>query len=149
MGFALPLLVVILLNIFLPGAVSWAKFNLPLGFQIIGLILAIACIPVILWVFNSIGKNISETVLTKESHELVTSGPYSFVRHPLYGAALLLLFSISLVFRDWIILVYSLVGLVAFRMLVIPAEEKQLLDTFGEEYERYRNRTRSLFPWIW
>ena len=102
----------------------------------------------IFWVFSNIGKNISETVLIKEGHELITSGPYRWIRHPLYSGALLLLFSISLVFEDWIIFGYSLIGLIAFRLLVIPEEEKQLLDAFGEEYECYQSRTGALLPWI-
>jgi len=148
MTFALPLLVVLLLNIFSPSLLVWSKFELPLFIQIIGALMAVICVPWILWVFRSIGKNISETVLIKQDHELITSGPYRWVRHPLYSGTLLLLFSISLVFEDWIIFGYSLIGLIAFRLLVIPAEEQKLLDAFGEEYECYQSRTRAMMPWI-
>ena len=148
MGVALPLLAVILLNIFWPASLSWAKFDVPNWLQIAGAGLAVLCLPLLWWVFRSIGKNISETVLIKDEHELVTSGPYTVVRHPLYGSALLLLLSISLTFGDWIILGYTLAGTLAFRLLVIPAEEKQLLDAFGEDYECYQSRTGALLPWI-
>ena len=148
MGVALPLLIVIVLNIFWPASLAWDKYNSPGWLRILGLILAVLCVPLLWWVFRSIGKNISETVLTKDDHELVTKGPYRWVRHPLYGGALMLLFSISLVFGDWVILGYSLAGILAFRLLVIPAEEKQLLDAFGEEYECYQARTGALLPWI-
>jgi len=148
LGFALPLLAVLLLDIFWPALLTWAKFSSPVYLRFIGLGLVIICVPLLGWVFSSIGKNISETVLTKQSHELVTSGPYARVRHPLYGTVLLLLFSISLVFGDWIILGYSLAGALVFRLLVIPVEEKQLLDAFGEEYECYQARTGALLPWI-
>jgi len=134
MGTGLPLLIVIVLNIFWPASLSWAKFDIPNLLQIAGAGLAVLCLPLLWWVFRSIGKNISETVLIKDEHELVTSGPYTVVRHPLYGSALLLLLSISLTFGDWIILGYTLAGTLAFRLLVIPAEEKQLLDAFSEEY---------------
>ena len=148
MGVALPLLAVILLNVFWPSSLSWAKFDVPNWLQIAGTGLAILCLPLLWWVFRSIGKNVSETVLIKDEHELVTSGPYTVVRHPLYGSALLLLLSISLVFGDWIIFGYTLAGTLAFRLLVIPAEEKQLLDAFGEDYECYQSRTGALIPWI-
>jgi len=148
MGVALPLLIVILLNIFWPTTLVWVKFNSPQWLRILGLILAALCVPLFWWIFKSIGKNISETVLIKDEHELVTSGPYNWVRHPLYGTALVLLLSISLVFGDWIILGYTLAGVLAFRLLVIPAEEKQLLNAFGEEYECYQARTGALLPWI-
>ena len=146
--FGLSFLVVLLLNIFYPRILSWDKFSLPIYFQYIGTAVAVGCVPLIWWVFNNIGKNTSETVLIKEDHELVTSGPYHWVRHPLYGTALLLLFSISITFGDWILLAGSLFGLIAFRLLVIPAEEKHLLDAYGEEYECYQARTGALFPWI-
>ena len=87
-------------------------------------------------------------MLTKDQHELVTHGPYTWVRHPLYATALMLLVGIGLVFGDWIVLGYSLAGILAFRLLVIPAEEKQLLDAFGDEYECYQSRTGALLPWI-
>ena len=146
--FGLSFLVVLLLNIFYPSILSWDKFTLPIYVQYFGTAIAIGCVPLTWWVFKNIGKNVSETVLTKEDHELVTSGPYRWVRHPLYGTALLFLFSISITFGDWILLIGSLFGLIAFRLLVIPAEEKQLLDAFGEEYECYQARTGALFPWI-
>lgn len=148
MAFALPLLVALLLNIFFPPLLAWSKYKLPLFIQIIGALIAVFCVPWILWVFRSIGKNISETILIKQDHELITSGPYRWVRHPLYSGALLLLFSISLVFEDWIIFGYSLAGLIAFRLLVIPAEEQELLNAFGEEYECYQSSTGVLMPWI-
>lgn len=148
MALALPLLIVILLNIFWPSSLSAVKFYPPPWLRWAGLGLSILCVPLIWWVFSSIGKNISETVLTKDGHELVTHGPYYWVRHPLYGGALLLLLSISLVLGDWIISGYTLVGTLAFRLLVIPAEERELLKVFGEDYEGYQNRTSALFPWI-
>ena len=149
MGVSLPLLIVILLNIFWPNPLALAKFNTPSWLRILGLGLAVMCVPFLWWVYRSIGKNISETVLTKDEHELVTRGPYQWTRHPLYsGALVLLLLSISLVFGDWIILGYTLVGTLAFRLLVIPTEEKKLLDAFGEDYECYQSRTGALLPWI-
>lgn len=145
---AFPLLIVLLLNIFFPSAMNWAKFNIPHIVQILGLVLGFLCIPFLWWVFSSIGKNISETVLVKDEHDLVTRGPYSRIRHPLYAGALLLLISTSLVLKDYVILGYAVIGVLAFRFLVIPAEEEQLLKTFGEDYECYQSRTNALMPWI-
>jgi protein-S-isoprenylcysteine O-methyltransferase Ste14 len=147
-GLALPLLLVILLNIFIPSSLGWAKIPLPPLLQGAGLLIAFLCPPLFWWTFRSIGGNISETVLVKADHELVTSGPYRLVRHPLYASALLLLTALGLIFRDWIILGYTLIGILAFRLLVIPAEEKLLLESFGEEYECYQSRTGALVPWI-
>ena len=140
-GLAIPLLLVILLDVFYPPAMSWANISIPGYIQIAGLVLGFLCVPFLWWGFRSIGKNISETILIKDDHELVTKGPYRLIRHPLYAGALLLLISISLVLADSVILGYALVGVLAFRLLVIPAEEKHLLETFGEDYECYQSRT--------
>jgi protein-S-isoprenylcysteine O-methyltransferase Ste14 len=148
MAFGFSLLGVLLLNIFCPKILTWAKFELNIYIQAVGVVLAISCVPLIWWVFRSIGNNISETVLTKQDHELVTIGPYRWIRHPLYSSTLLLFFSISVTFRDWILFGSFLAGLIAFRLLVIPAEEKQLLEAFGEDYECYQSRTGALLPWI-
>ena len=148
LGAALPLLTMILLDIFFPEWASWSKTDLPNWLRIVGMTLAVGAVLWLWWVFHTIGNNISETVLTKESHELITSGPYRWIRHPLYTGALLFLFSLSLVFEDWVIFAYSIVGLLAFRLLIIPAEEKQLLETFGEDYECYQSRTGAFLPWI-
>ncbi len=84
--FGLSFLAVLLLNIFYPSILSWDKFTLPTYFQYIGIAIAIGCVPLTWWVFRNIGKNVSETALTKEDHELIISGPYplgssSPVRH--------------------------------------------------------------------
>jgi protein-S-isoprenylcysteine O-methyltransferase Ste14 len=148
MTVSLPLLAVLLLNIFWPASLSWAKFNPPAWLRYVSAALAVLCLPALEWVFRSIGKNISETVLIKDDHELVTRGPYQWVRHPLYGTALVMLMSFSFILGDWIIFGYSIAGLLAFRLLVIPVEEKKLLDAFGEDYECYQSRTGALLPWI-
>jgi protein-S-isoprenylcysteine O-methyltransferase Ste14 len=145
---ALPLLVSLLLYIFYPQALDWSKIILPLWLRWLAAAVAVLCIPMIYWVFRSIGRNISETVLTKSDHELVTEGPYRWIRHPLYALALLLLFSLSLVAENWFLFTYSVVGLVIFRYLVIPAEEERLIVTFGEEYKAYQQRTGALIPKI-
>ena len=139
---------VILLDIFFPTLMSWSKIDLPSWLKILGMILATVCVLWLWWVFHTIGNNISETVLTKDSHELITSGPYRWIRHPLYAGALLLLFSLSLIFADWVVFAFALAGLLSFRLLIIPVEEDHLLEAFGEDYECYQSRTGALLPWI-
>lgn len=148
LGFALPLLITLLLYIFYPPALGWSTIQLPLRLRYIGVSIAGLCFPLIYWIFRNIGRNISETVLTKSDHELVTSGPYKWVRHPLYASALLLLFSLSLIAANWFIFLYCVVGLVVFRIVVIPAEEQQLITAFGEDYKRYQRHTGALTPKI-
>jgi protein-S-isoprenylcysteine O-methyltransferase Ste14 len=148
LGSGMIVVLVILLDIFFPEFMEWTKIDLPLWIRILGTLISVGYLLWIWWVFRTIGNNISETVLTKENQELITTGPYRLVRHPLYAGSLLFLFSLSLILEDWLIFIFTVFGVLAFRLLVIPAEEEQLLESFGEEYESYQARTGALLPWI-
>lgn len=143
---ALPLLVAILMYVFLPGRMSWASLDLPEGARWFGVLIGAITIPMLIWVFRSIGSNISETVLTKEDHELVKAGPYRWVRHPLYATGLLLILSLGLIAGSWVLIVLWMVGVVSFRFVVIPAEEAKLVEAFGDDYLEFMNSTGALLP---
>jgi protein-S-isoprenylcysteine O-methyltransferase Ste14 len=143
-----PLVLVVLLDIFAPPWIEWSKLNLPNWLRIIGLTLALVSVVWLWWVFYTLGNNISDTLSTTESQELITTGPYSWIRHPLYAGGLLCLFAFGLAFEDWVILVYALAGFLIFRFRVIPTEEEHLVATFGEDYVSYQRRTGSILPWI-
>lgn len=145
---ALILLAFILLYTFAPGWISWSGISVPLWLRWVGVILAIPSPFLAVWIFSSIGKNISETVLTKQEHELMTKGPYRWVRHPLYSMGILLIFSLGLIAANGMLLLFGLAALIIFRFVVIPAEEKNLVEKFGMDYEEYRSRTGALTPWF-
>jgi protein-S-isoprenylcysteine O-methyltransferase Ste14 len=109
---------------------------LPLWVRILGAIIAMLCIPAIRWVFVSIGNNISETVITKSTHQLVMVGPYRWIRHPLYAFALLELFALALIASIWFLFIFPCIAIIVFRLLVIP------------RYEEYIHHTGALFPLI-
>ncbi len=102
--------------------------------------------PAAYWVFRSLGPNVSETVLTKEHHELVTHGPYRWIRHPLYSMAVTLVLAIGLMAANWFILLFAFIALASIRMAVVPLEEKALLATFGDQYRDYMQHTGRMFP---
>jgi protein-S-isoprenylcysteine O-methyltransferase Ste14 len=142
----LPLLLAILFYAFFPQWMSWAALGMPTWGRWLGVGFAIACIPLSRWVFKSIGGNISETVLTKPTHQLVMKGPYRWIRHPLYSVGMLMILSLSLIADNWFMLLLWVIGLFVFRYLVIPIEEERLIAAFGEEYKRYRERTGAMMP---
>ena len=88
----------------------------------------------------------SETVLTKEHHELVAAGPYRWIRHPLYTTGLALFVALGLMAGSWLVLLAAGVVLVLLRLLVIPREERALVEKFGGRYEDYMERTGRLVP---
>jgi protein-S-isoprenylcysteine O-methyltransferase Ste14 len=145
---ALPVLVSLLLYVVYPSWLTWSRVPLPIWIRVIACLFAVSCIPLIRWVFQNIGRNISETVLTKQDHQLVTSGPYHWVRHPLYASTLLMLGSFSLIAENGILFAYWALAVIIFRILVIPVEEQKLVEAFGDEYRDFQKRTGALLPKI-
>ncbi len=102
---------------------------------------------VMLWARATIGRNWSGSVVLKEDHELVTSGPYAFVRHPIYTGLLMLGIATALFYRDLLGFLVVLVGVVAFGVK-IQAEERLMTETFPDQYPEYRRRVKGLVPYV-
>ena len=144
--FALPLFLSVLAYMINPAWMDWSSAPVPTWLRWMGAVLGVAVVPLTYWVFRTIGRNISETVLTKETHELVTDGPYRWVRHPLYVAGSLLFVTASLLAANWFIGGITVVVIVMIVLVVIPKEEANLVETFGEAYRAYMKRTGRLLP---
>ena len=144
--FALPLFLSILAYMINPAWMDWSSVSLPGWLRWGGAVLGVGVMPLMYWLFSTIGHNISETVLTKKTHELVTNGPYRWVRHPLYAVAPLMLIAVSLLAANWFIGGMTLIALVMIVLVIIPKEEANLIETFGDDYRAYMKRTGRLFP---
>ena len=145
---AIPLLLCPIAYVANPAWMNWASFRLPTSLRWLGVVLGMSAVPTAQWVFRSLGRNVSETVLTKEGHELVTIGPYRWVRHPLYATGIALFLSIGLMAANWFIILFVVIATVLMRLVVVPLEERELLHKFGDEYLRYIERTGRFLPRI-
>jgi protein-S-isoprenylcysteine O-methyltransferase Ste14 len=128
-----------------PRWMSWSQVDLPLACRWTGVAIGATCLPLTYWLFSSIGTNITQTVETRREHELITDGPYRYVRHPLYTVGVAMFFSFALMAANWFIGVATALVLI---MLVIrlPKEEQKLIERFGDEYRQYMSRTGRLLP---
>jgi protein-S-isoprenylcysteine O-methyltransferase Ste14 len=144
--FAAPLYLSILAYMVNPAWMAWASLALPVWLRGTAAVVGAGTIPLLIWVLKSLGRNVSETFLTKESHALVTHGPYRWVRHPLYSAASLAFFSLGVVAANAFIMGMAVVAITALALIVIPREEANLTRKFGDEYRAYRSRTGMLIP---
>ena len=100
-----------------------------------------------IWARNVLGRNWSGIVTLKQDHELIRSGPYRYVRHPIY-TGLLIAFAGSAIARgEW----RGLLALaIAFAALwrKLRLEEQWMVETFGDAYLRYRAEVRALIPFV-
>ncbi len=145
MSIALPLYGAMLLYMIWPAALQWATLPLPFWLRGLGAVLGVATLPLVHWLFRSLGRNVSETVLTKEKQELVVSGPYRWVRHPLYSVATASLFALSLIAANWFMGAMILL-IAALLPALTEREEKHLLEKFGEHYREYMKRSGRFLP---
>lgn len=129
-----------------PDRMAWASFDVPQTLRWLGLVLGILAVPVVHWVLSTLGRNVTETVLTKECHELVTGGPYRWVRHPLYATGLMLFLALGLMAGSWLVLLATGLAFALLLGFVIPREELALLAKFGERYQTYMQGTGRLVP---
>jgi protein-S-isoprenylcysteine O-methyltransferase Ste14 len=117
------------------------------------LVAGILCLIGGLWLFYrshaDLGTNWSVTLEVREQHRLITHGVYRRIRHPMYTALLIYSVGQALVLPNWLagpsyLITFAL--LFAFR---VRAEEKMMLEHFGDEYAAYIPRTKRLVPGLW
>lgn len=148
------LLIIILIWLLNQGSFShfWdSAYNLPLFsnaiVQIIGAILCGGGILFAFWARWNLGRNWSGTPQIKIDHELVTSGPYRFVRHPIYTGMLTALLGSALTAGPaWLII--FIVATIVFIMR-IGKEEGYMMKLFPDQYPAYKKRTKALIPFVW
>jgi protein-S-isoprenylcysteine O-methyltransferase Ste14 len=101
----------------------------------------------LLWkAYADLGRNWSPTMQIQDEHNLVTHGIYTYIRHPIYAALWLWGCAQPLLLWNWIAGFALLVVFPPLYFIRIPREEKMMLETFGEEYSLYTERTGRIFP---
>jgi len=128
-----------------PNWMNWSKIGLPESVRWLGVGIGILCVLGIYWLFSNIGSGITPTSATRKEHKLSTSGPYRWVRHPLYTVGSTLFISFGMIADNWFI---AALGVLAFIGMAArtPKEEANLIEKFGDEYREYMQRTGRYFP---
>lgn len=110
-----------------------------------GLVLGILGLGLLTWSQVELGRHWSAQLQLREGHRLVTSGPYSRVRHPLYTGLFGIGIGFALVTAHWIFVCLALVVILGMGLRV-PREEHMMIDRFGDEYRRYMAKTGRYLP---
>lgn len=128
--------------------ISMMTMNDNPGIRFSGLLLTLIGFGVMNWSIYYLGRQFSTYVTIQEDHELVTSGPYRYIRHPRYLGIIIFLTGISLVFRSWIALIFTALS-IALLVWRILDEEKLMRNEFGDDWEKYCQRSHRLIPFIY
>ncbi len=137
----------VLTRTFLSCFLSKSIFTPPLALGWFAAILVVLGVAFAIWARVHLGTNWSPAPAVKEKHELVTSGPYVYVRHPIYTGILLATFGAALTGSIVGICMLLFASIIFF--LRIIREEKIMLELFPDTYPVYQARTKKLIPFVW
>ena len=130
-----------------PSSMAWSSLPLPGWVRSAGVGIWVLACGLVFWTFHTLGGNLTDTVVTRKRHTLITHGPYRFVRHPFYVFVALLTLASALVTANWFVL---LAGVLLFSLMFVRTrtEEAKLIERFGDAYRSYMEQTGRFVPRI-
>ncbi len=114
--------------------------------QTVGAILLVCGLGLAVWARIYLGRNWGMPMTQKDEPELVTSGPYHFVRHPIYSGILLALLGTSLATEIYWLISLGVMGV--YFIYSARVEEKIMTTSFPATYPSYRLKTKMLIPFV-
>ena len=114
----------------------------------IGLTMTFAGVMFAIWARVTLGRNWSGIVTVKRDHELIRTGPYALVRHPIYTGITFAVFGTAIFIGEIksLIVVVAMLSVFTYKMKI---EEQFMTEQFGSEYASYRQTTKALVPFLW
>jgi protein-S-isoprenylcysteine O-methyltransferase Ste14 len=131
------------------SATSWldfANYSLPNWTGWMGTALLILALFVFWRSHADLGLNWSPSLEIRTEHKLITNGIFGYIRHPMYASQWIWVIAQPFLLQNWIAGFLNLFIFTAFYILRVRDEEKMMLDTFGDEYRDYMNKTGAVFP---
>lgn len=126
---------------------EWVLFQRPPAVKAVAAALCLLGVAGAIWARRTLAGNWSGAVTFKKGHELVKTGPYRYVRHPIYTSLLLMFLGTALEAGR----LGACLGVLVFLggcLIKISQEEKLMMRHFPDEYAQYRASVKALIPFI-
>jgi protein-S-isoprenylcysteine O-methyltransferase Ste14 len=155
--FRVAIIIIVLAALRIPSVDSWFKFGLnhhslfliqsnPLwGF--IGVLVTALGVGIAIWARIILGRNWGMPLTERAEPELVTNGPYSYIRHPIYTGFILGMVGATI--GESLVWLIPLILSTPYFVYSALGEDKQMLRIFPKQYPAYFARTKRLIPWFW
>jgi protein-S-isoprenylcysteine O-methyltransferase Ste14 len=143
------LLVVMLVLPLIYSVTNWldfANYSLPEWMGWLGVFVLACALLVFARAHMDLKTNWSPTLEIRQDHALVTNGIYRYVRHPMYTSQLLWVIAQMLLLQNWLAGPVGLIFFIPFYLIRVQAEEKMMLDTFGDQYREYMKKVGGMIP---
>jgi protein-S-isoprenylcysteine O-methyltransferase Ste14 len=142
---SLGLLLIPMIWLFTPFLDSF-NINLPVWTRLLGIVISILSLFYFWWIHKTLGVNWSPTLEIRKGHQLIKTGPYKRIRHPMYSQIWLWTISQFLIISN---ICAGLSGILAWTILYfmrVPKEEEMMIENFRDEYIQYKKQTGRIFP---
>ena len=128
-----------------PAMFEWASLPVPTGVRWIGVAGFACAVAWLIWMFHSLGRNLTDTVVTRRNANFVDHGPYRLIRNPMYTGVLVTGMSVGLALGTWIVPFATAIIFTLFALRT-RIEERYLIERFGDQYLEYMKHVSRFFP---
>jgi protein-S-isoprenylcysteine O-methyltransferase Ste14 len=125
---------------------DFANYSLPNWAGWLGVILILLALAIFRQSHADLGLNWSPSLEIRKEHKLITNGIFRYIRHPMYASQWIWVIAQPLLLQNWLAGFLDLFVFIFFYTLRVRAEEKMMLETFGDEYREYMKKTGAIFP---
>jgi protein-S-isoprenylcysteine O-methyltransferase Ste14 len=116
--------------------------------RVLGIVIFVLGFILLIWVHKTLGEHWSMMLKMGKKHLLVTDGPYTRIRHPMYTYFYIMVIATAIVSANLFVGVFGVAAWTLLYLIRVGDEEQMLLEQFGEDYEEYMRRTGRLLPKI-